>query len=125
MDNSYLSFDTGIDDDRVYAHRGDIFICDDLFKTIDEIDKDDHILGKPTRPVIIISNDCYNRNIVKVLPFSTKAGSMIVMLYLLVELLGSLELTIIQTLVILMYLKFLQSIHTSLKLNSDMHLRKL
>ena len=75
MDNSYLSFDTGIDDDRVYAHRGDIFICDDLFKTIDEIDKDDHILGKPTRPVIIISNDCYNRNIVKVLPFSTKAGS--------------------------------------------------
>ena len=57
MDNSYLSFDTGIDDDRVYAHRGDIFICDDLFKSIDEIDKDDHILGKPSRPVIIISND--------------------------------------------------------------------
>ena len=75
MDNSYLSFDTGIDDDRVYAHRGDIFICDDLFKSIDEIDKDDHILGKPSRPVIIISNDNYNRNIVKVLPFSTKAGS--------------------------------------------------
>lgn len=75
MDISYLSFDTGIDDDRIYAHRGDIFICDDLFKPLEELDKDDHILGKPTRPVIIISNDNYNRNIVKVLPFSTKAGS--------------------------------------------------
>ena len=75
MDNSYLSFDTWIDDDTLYTHRGDIFSCDDLFKSIDEIDKDDHILGKPSRPVIIISNDNYNRNIVKVLPFSTKAGS--------------------------------------------------
>lgn len=75
MDNSYLSFDTGIDNDRVYAHRGDIFICDNLFKDLDGLDKDDHILGKPTRPVIIISNDTYNRNIVKVLPFSTRAGS--------------------------------------------------
>ena len=75
MDDSYLSFDTGIDNDRIYIHRGDIFICEDLFKNIDEIDKDDHILGKPTRPVIVISNDTYNRNIVKVLPFSTKAGS--------------------------------------------------
>lgn len=75
MDESYLSFDTGIDNDRIYIHRGDIFICEDLFKNIDEIDKYDHILGKPTRPVIVISNDTYNRNIVKVLPFSTKAGS--------------------------------------------------
>ena len=75
MDNSYLSFDTGIDNDRIYAHRGDIFICDDLFKPLEELDKDDHILGKPTRPVIIISNDIFNKNIVKVLPFSTKAGS--------------------------------------------------
>ena len=75
MDTSYLSFDTGIDNDRIYAHRGDIFICEDLFKNIEEIDKDDHILGKPTRPVLIISNDNYNSNIVKVLPFSTKQGS--------------------------------------------------
>lgn len=75
MDNSYLSFDTGIDDDRIYAHRGDIFICDNLFKPMDKLDKDDHILGKPTRPVIIISNDKFNRNVVKVLPFSTSPGS--------------------------------------------------
>lgn len=75
MDNSYLVFNSGISDDRVYAHRGDIFICEDLFKNIEEIDKDDHILAKPTRPVIIISSDNYNRSIVKVLPFSTKSGS--------------------------------------------------
>lgn len=76
MDNpTYLSFDTGITDDRIYAHRGDIFICSGLFKEIDTLDKDDHILGKPSRPVIIISEDEYNRDIVKVLAFSSKEGS--------------------------------------------------
>lgn len=75
MDISYLSFDTGISDDRIYAHRGDIFVVDGLFKPIEEIGKDDHIIGKPTRPVLIISSDENNRDIVKVLPFSTKAGS--------------------------------------------------
>lgn len=76
MDNpTYLSFDTGITDDRIYAHRGDIFICSGLFKEPDSIDKDDHILCKPSRPVIIISDDEYNRDIVKVLAFSSKEGS--------------------------------------------------
>ena len=76
MDNpTYLSFDTGITDDRIYAHRGDIFICNGLFKEIEKIDKDDHILGKPSRPVLIISEDEYNRDIVKVLSFSSKEGS--------------------------------------------------
>lgn len=75
MDISYLSFDSGISDDRVFAHRGDIFVCDGVFKPIEEIGKDDHIIGKPSRPVLIISNDENNRDIVKVLPFSTKAGS--------------------------------------------------
>lgn len=76
MDNpTYLSFDTGITDDRIYAHRGDIFICSGLFKEIDTLDKDDHILGKPSRPVLIISEDEYNRDIVKVLAFSSKEGS--------------------------------------------------
>jgi PemK-like protein. len=76
MDNpTYLSFDTGITDDRIYAHRGDIFICSGLFKEIEKINKDDHILGKPSRPVIIISEDEYNRDIVKVLAFSSKEGS--------------------------------------------------
>lgn len=71
----YLSFDSGISDDKVYAHRGDIFVCEDLFKNIEDIDKDDHILAKPKRPVLIISNDKYNKNLVKILPFSTKPGS--------------------------------------------------
>jgi mRNA-degrading endonuclease toxin of MazEF toxin-antitoxin module len=76
MDNpTYLSFDAGITDDRIYAHRGDIFICSGLFKEIDTLDKDDHILGKPSRPVLIISEDEYNRDIVKVLAFSSKEGS--------------------------------------------------
>lgn len=76
MDNpTYLSFDTGITDDRIYAHRGDIFICNGLFKEIETLDKDDHILGKPSRPVLIISEDEYNRDIVKVLAFSSKEGS--------------------------------------------------
>lgn len=76
MDNpTYLSFDTGITDDRIYAHRGDIFICSGLFKEIETLDKDDHILGKPGRPVLIISEDEYNRDIVKVLAFSSKEGS--------------------------------------------------
>lgn len=76
MDNpTYLSFDSGITDDRIYAHRGDIFICNGLFKELDTIDKDDHILGKSTRPVLIISDDEYNRDIVKVLAFSSKEGS--------------------------------------------------
>jgi mRNA-degrading endonuclease toxin of MazEF toxin-antitoxin module len=76
MDNpTYLSFDTGITDDRIYAHRGDIFICSGLFKEIETLDKDDHILGKPSRPVLIISEDEYNRDIVKVLAFSSKEGS--------------------------------------------------
>lgn len=76
MDNpTYLSFDTGITDDRIYAHRGDIFICSGLFKEIETLDKDDHILGKPSRPVLIISEDEYNRDIVKILAFSSKEGS--------------------------------------------------
>ena len=75
MDMSYLSFDTGIDNDRVFAHRGDIFISEGVFKEIDEKDKDDHILAKPTRPVLIISEDVYNKDLVKALAFSTKAGS--------------------------------------------------
>lgn len=74
-DVSYLFFDKGITDDRIYAHRGDIFVCEGLFKPINEIDKDDHIIGKENRPVLIISDDEYNQNIVKVLPFSSKSGS--------------------------------------------------
>ena len=57
---SYLSFNSGITHDRVFAHRGDIFVCTGVFKELDQIDKDDHILGKPSRPVLIISEDEYN-----------------------------------------------------------------
>ena len=73
---SYFSFDSGINtSDRIYAHRGDIFVCSGVFKDLEEIDKDDHILAKPNRPVLIISNDEYNRDIVKILAFSTKEGT--------------------------------------------------
>ena len=70
-----IRFDSGITNNRIYAHRGDIFICTGLFKSIDEVDKDDHIICKPERPVLIISNDETNKNVVKVLPLSTKPGS--------------------------------------------------
>lgn len=74
---NYLSFDQGITDDRIFVHRGDIFICDGVFKDLDDEtrDKDDHIIGKSTRPVIIISEDRYNTDIVKALPFSSRPGS--------------------------------------------------
>lgn len=76
MDTSYLSFDTGIDTtDRIYAHRGDIFVCSGVFKELEGLDKDDHILAKPNRPVLIISEDEYNRDIVKILAFSTKESN--------------------------------------------------
>ena len=75
MDVSYLSFTTGISDDRIFAHRGDIFVCEGVFKEIDAPNKDDHILRKPSRPVLIISDDIYNKDLVKALAFSSKAGS--------------------------------------------------
>lgn len=75
MDN-YLLFESGIDYNRVFAHRGDIFICEGLFKPMSDIEENDHIIAKPNRPVLIISDDIHNADIVKVLPFSTKAGSL-------------------------------------------------
>lgn len=75
MDMSYVSFDTGINQDKIFAHRGDIFICEGVFKEIEEKDKDDHILCKPSRPVLIISEDMYNKDIIKALAFSSKSGS--------------------------------------------------
>lgn len=72
---SYLSFNSGITHDRVFAHRGDIFVCTGVFKELDQIDKDDHILGKPSRPVLIISEDEYNKDIVRILAFSSREGS--------------------------------------------------
>lgn len=75
IDHKYLSFDTGIDHNRVFAHRGDIFITDGVFKELDKIEKDDHIVAKPTRPVLIISDDQYNQDVVLALAFSSKRGS--------------------------------------------------
>ena len=75
MDHNYLSFDKGITQDRIFAHRGDIFICDGVFKELDSIERDDHIVAKPTRPILIISEDQYNQDVVKALTFSSKRGS--------------------------------------------------
>lgn len=41
MDN-YLLFESGIDYNRVFAHRGDIFICEGLFKPMSDIEENDH-----------------------------------------------------------------------------------
>lgn len=75
IDHNYLEFDKGINQNRIFAHRGDIFICDGVFKEMDKIDKDDHIVAKPDRPVLIISDDMYNQDVVKVLTFSSRKGS--------------------------------------------------
>lgn len=70
-----IIFTEGVTQDRVYAHRGDVFLCEGLFKSERKVDKDDHILCKPNRPVVIVSDDNYNKTIVKVLPLSTSSGS--------------------------------------------------
>lgn len=75
IDHNYLSFDSGIAHNKVFAHRGDIFITEGVFKELDKIDRDDHIVAKPTRPVLVISEDEYNQDVVKVLTFSSKRGS--------------------------------------------------
>lgn len=75
MNNNCIVFNDGVKNDRVFAHRGDVFICEGLFKNPKEIDPTDHVLGKENRPVLVISDDIYNSYIVKVLPLSTKAGN--------------------------------------------------
>jgi mRNA-degrading endonuclease toxin of MazEF toxin-antitoxin module len=77
MNQQFLEFDKGITNDRIFVHRGDIFITEGVFKDLNSEtrDKDDHIIGKPTRPVLVISEDKYNQDVVKVLPFSSRAGS--------------------------------------------------
>ena len=70
-----IVFQSGVNFNKVYAHRGDIFICEGLFKPEKRATKDDHILTKPNRPVLIVSDDKYNKDIVKVLPLSTSPGN--------------------------------------------------
>lgn len=71
-----IKFSDGIIDDGVFAHRGDVFVTSGLFKSpYDNKNKDDKILTKENRPVLIISNDETNKNIVQVLPFSSHIGN--------------------------------------------------
>ncbi len=68
-------FDSGITYDRVFAHRGDIFIGEGIFKSIKDKDREDHVICKENRPILIISDDQYNIHIVKALALSSKPGS--------------------------------------------------
>lgn len=70
-----IIFTSGVELNRVYAHRGDIFTCEGVFKRENKVDKEDHILCKPSRPVLVVSDDAYNKTIVKVLPLSTSCGN--------------------------------------------------
>lgn len=70
-----IKFSSGVTHNKIFAHRGDVFQTFGLFKNPDSIIKDDKILTKANRPVLIISNDDKNSNIVRVLPFSTHSGS--------------------------------------------------
>lgn len=70
-----IVFKDGVNLNRVYAHRGDIFTCEGVFKSEKKVDREDHILCKPNRPVLVVSDDEYNKTIVKVLPLSTSSGS--------------------------------------------------
>lgn len=73
--NTNIVFNDGVNIDPIFAHRGDIFTVDGLFKNLDDIEKDDHIIAKESRPVLIISDDEFNSKIIKVLPLSSKGGS--------------------------------------------------
>lgn len=71
-----LVFEDGVNtDDRVYVQRGDIFTVSGLFKKLEDVDRDDHIIAKENRPVLVISANKNNEHIVKVLPLSSKQGN--------------------------------------------------
>lgn len=80
MDNNDIArpnavkFTNGVKFDTIFAMRGDIFTTFGLFKNPENITKDDKILAKANRPVLIISDNKDNENIVRVLPLSSHQG---------------------------------------------------
>lgn len=69
-----VKFTNGVKFDTIFAMRGDIFTTFGLFKNPDSISKEDKILTKANRPVLIISDNKDNENIVRVLPLSSHQG---------------------------------------------------
>lgn len=70
-----IKFTDGVSYDKVFAKRGDVFITHDLFKSPNSSPKEDKILTKENRPVLIISNNKDNSEIVRVLAFSSHKGN--------------------------------------------------
>lgn len=70
-----IKFTEGVSYDTVFAKRGDVFTTHDLFKSPNSSPKEDKILTKENRPVLIISNDKDNSEIVRVLAFSSHKGN--------------------------------------------------
>ena len=62
-------------EDSIFCKRGDVFTTIGVFKSPNEKNKEDKILTKENRPVLVISNDQENKNIVRVLPFSSHMGN--------------------------------------------------
>ena len=70
-----MKFTEGLTFDRTFAHRGDVFTTEGVFKDYKDVKEDDHILCKENRPVLVVSDDRYNMQIVRVLPLSSKLGN--------------------------------------------------
>lgn len=71
-----IVFDSGVTYFKNTIKRGDIYICQGVFKELEEAKSTkDHVVCKPNRPVMVISEEQYNRYIVRVLTLSTSAGN--------------------------------------------------
>lgn len=70
-----VKFTDGVSYDTLFAKRGDVFMTHDLFKSPNSISKEDKILTKENRPVLIISNNKDNSELVRVLAFSSHKGN--------------------------------------------------
>lgn len=69
-----IKFNDGVKFDKIFAKRGDVFTTFGLFKDPESTIKDDKILTKVKRPVLIISNDEDNEDTVRVLALSSHRG---------------------------------------------------
>ena len=70
-----IKFTDGVSYDTVFAKRGDVFMTYDVFKSPNQSPKEDKILTKENRPVLIISNNKDNSELVRVLAFSSHKGN--------------------------------------------------
>lgn len=70
-----IKFTDGVSYDTVFAKRGDVFMTYDVFKSPNQSPREDKILTKENRPVLIISNNKDNSELVRVLAFSSHRGN--------------------------------------------------